>query len=138
MKRMVLVFLILLIPLFLLPPLAPLHALKKRIRAPKIPGVSYSSVRLSRPTNSVVATLLNMKSTKRVDYILSYTANGISQGAMGSIIPSGQTTDSRDLYFGTCSKGVCTPHYNIRNATLTITTTLTSGASYIKRYTLKI
>lgn len=138
MKRAVLGFLILFIPLFLLPPFTPLHALKKRIRAPKIPGVNYSSAHLSRATNSVVATFLNLDKTKRVDYILSYTANGLTQGAMGSITPNGQSTDSRDLYFGTCSKGVCTPHYNIRNATLTITTTLTSGATYVKRYTIKI
>ncbi len=139
MRRNLLFFcLVILAPLFLLPPVNPLFALKKRIRAPKIPGVNYSSARLSRTTNSVVITLLNLDKTKRVDYVLSYTANGLGQGAMGAIIPTGQTTDSRDLYFGTCSKGVCTPHYNIRNATLTVTTTLKSGASYIKRYRLKI
>ena len=139
MKRKVVIFLLIisLIPLVSL--ITPkVYALKKRIRAPKIPGVNYSSVRLSRPTNSVVVTLLNLDKTKRVDYVLSYTANGLGQGAMGAIIPNGQSTDSRDLYFGTCSKGVCTPHYNIRNATLTITTTLTTGASYIKRYVIKI
>ena len=129
-----LISLIFLIPLITPSPLA----LKKRIRAPKIPGVNYSSVRLSRPTNSVVVTLLNLDKTKRVDYVLNYTSNGLGQGAMGAITPNGQSTDSRDLYFGTCSKGVCTPHYNIRNATLTITTTLTTGASYIKRYVIKI
>ncbi len=114
------------------------YALKKRIRAPKIPGVTYSSARLSRATNSVIATFLNLDKTKRVEYVLSYTANGLGQGAMGTLTPSGQSTDSRDLYFGTCSKGICTPHYNIRNATLTITTTLTTGATFVKRYRLKI
>lgn len=138
MKRTVLGFFILLVPLFLLPPLTPLHALKKRIRAPKIAGISYSSARLSRATNSIVATFLHLDKTKRVDYVLSYTANGLGQGAMGTLVPTGQLTDNRDLYFGTCSHGVCTPHYNIRNATLTVTTTLTSGATYIKRYRLKV
>ncbi len=122
--------------LFLLP--TPVGAAKKRIRAPKIAGVSYSSARLSRGTNSVVAALLHLDTTKRVEYVLSYTANGIGQGVVGSLTPTGQMSDSRDLYFGTCSKGVCTPHYNIQGATLTITTTLTSGATYIKRYRLRV
>ncbi len=123
----------------LIPLISPrAYALKKRIRAPKIPGVNYSSARLSRATNSIVATFLNLDKTKRVDYVLSYTANGLGQGAMGALIPTGQSSDSRDLYFGTCSHGVCTPHYNIRNASLTVTTTLTTGATYIKRYRIKI
>ncbi|MBI2405017.1 hypothetical protein HYV22_02455 [Candidatus Gottesmanbacteria bacterium] len=138
MKRTVLGFFILLVPLFLLPPLTPLHALKKRIRAPKVAGISYSSARLSRSTNSIVVTLSHLDKTKRVEYVLSYAANGIQQGAMGTLVPMGQLTDSRDLYFGTCSHGVCTPHYNIRNATFTVTTTLTTGATYIKRYRLRI
>ena len=63
MKRALLfTLLFLLIPFFHLSPEA--LALKKRVRAPKIPGVAYSSVRLSRPTNSVVFTLLNLKTTK--------------------------------------------------------------------------
>jgi hypothetical protein len=138
MKRALFVFFIFSL-IFLISPLSPKAlALKKRIRAPKIPGVSYSSARLSRLTNSVIVTFLHLDKTKRVDYVLSYTANGISQGAMGAIVPTGQINDSRDLYFGTCSHGVCTPHYNIRNAKLTITTTLTTGATYIKRYIIKI
>jgi len=122
--------------LFLLP--SPVGAAKKRIRAPRVAGVSYSGARLSRGTNSVVVTFLHLDKTKRVDYILNYTANGIGQGVVGSLTPTGQISDLRDLYFGTCSKGVCTPHYNIQGATLTITTTLTSGATYIKRYRLRV
>ncbi len=114
------------------------YAAKKRIRAPRVAGIVYSSARLSRGTNSVVVTLLHLDKTKRVDYILNYTANGLGQGVVGSLTSTGQSSDSRDLYFGTCSKGVCTPHYNIQGATLTITTTLPSGASYIKRYRLRV
>jgi len=117
--------------------LTPVFAAKKRIRAPKIAGVSYSSAKLSRNTNSTIVTFLNLGKVKKEDYSLSYTANGIQQGVVGSFIPSGQATESRDLYFGTCSKGVCTPHYGIKNASLTVTTTLKSGASYIKRYKYK-
>ncbi len=136
MRTLLATFLLLLFSFSLLSP--RVYAAKKRIRAPKIAGVAYSSARLSRGTNSIVATFLHLDKTKRVDYVLSYSANGIRQGAMGALVPTGQISDTRDLYFGTCSHGVCTPHYNIKNASLTITTTLTTGATYIKRYVVKI
>lgn len=115
-------------------------AAKKRIRSQNVrsTGISYSSARLSRPTNSIVVTFLHLSSVRRVDYVLSYSANGVAQGVVGAFVPQGQASDSRDLYFGTCSKGVCTPHYNINNAALTVTTTLTSGATNSKRYRIRI
>lgn len=116
---------------------SPVYALKKRIRAPRPAGVGYSSVRLSRPSHSAVITFISKTNVKRFDYVLSYAANGIQQGVVGSFVPTGGGTQSRDLYFGTCSHGVCTPHYGITGATLTITTTLTNGSSYIKRYRFK-
>ncbi len=114
------------------------EAAKKRIRIPAPKGVSYSQAKLSRATNSVVITFLNLGKVAKVTYILSYTASGREQGVVGTIVPTGLATDSRDLYFGTCSHSVCTPHYNIKNATLTITTELTSGATNIKRYRIKV
>ena len=112
---------------------APAYALKKRIRAAR---AVYSSVRLSRGTHSVVATFYAIPGVNKFDYILSYSANGIPQGVVGAFVPSG-SNNSRDLYFGTCSKGVCTPHYGITGASLTITATTTGGATYIKRYVIK-
>jgi hypothetical protein len=56
---------------------------------------------------------------------------------MGSITPAG-STDSRDLYFGTCSHGVCTPHRGIQGATLLIETQLKSGKTHVKRYRIKV
>ena len=100
--------------------------------------VSYSSARLSRSTNSIIVTFQNLTNAKRVQYELSYLANGIAQGAMGTITTTGLVSDSRDLYFGTCSHGVCTPHYNITNAILLVTTQLTSGGTNTKRYRIKI
>ena len=116
-------------------------AAKPRVRAVSAKAsapAAYSSARLSPTTRSVVLTLLNLDRVSKVAYTLSYTANGIQQGVVGSITPSGQKTDSRDFYFGTCSKGVCTPHYNIKNAVLLITTSLTSGGTNTKRYRLKV
>jgi len=111
----------------------PAYALKKRIRAAR---AVYSSAKLSRGTHSVIATFYALPGVTKFDYTLSYSANGIPQGVVGSFVPAGQN-DSRDLYFGTCSKGVCTPHYGITGASLTITATLSGGATYIKRFAIK-
>lgn len=116
---------------------APVHAAKKRVRkagAPVARGVAYSSAKLSRGTHSVIVNFLNLPQVSSIEYSLSYNANGIPQGAMGSFAPAGQASDSRDLYFGTCSKGVCTPHVGVTNASVIVTTTLKSGATYTKRY----
>ncbi len=110
----------------------------KKIGPASTPSVSYSSAKLSRLTNSVIVTFQNLGTVKKVSYELSYMANGVAQGVMGTVQTTGLISDSRDLYFGTCSKGVCTPHYNITGATLTITSQLTNGATNIKRYKIKI
>ena len=117
-------------------------AAKKRIKSAaqsvkSVKSVGYSSVKLSRATHSVVVSFTNLSNVKKSSYTLSYSANGIDQGVVGSLVPSG-SSESRDLYFGTCSKGVCTPHSNISRATLVITTSLKSGGTTSKRYTIKI
>lgn len=110
----------------------------KKGKAPVVAARGYSSARLSRATNSVVVTFQNLTRVKKVSYELSYSAQGIAQGVIGSLAPSGQATETRDLYFGTCSKGVCTPHYSITNAVLLVTTQLSSGATNTKRYRIKV
>ncbi len=118
-------------------PVTRISAAKKLIRGPRVTAVSFSKASLSRSTHSAVITFINLSRVKRIEYTLSYTANGISQGVMGSFAPADQSSDSRNLYFGTCSKGVCTPHVGIQNATLTVTTTTTSGGTNTKRYRFK-
>jgi len=118
-------------------PLSTVWAAKKLIRAPRAASLTFSKVSLSRSTHSTVISFFHLNKVKRIEYTLSYNANGISQGAMGSFAPNGQSSDNRDLYFGTCSKGVCTPHYGIQNASLIVKTTLISGATNTKRYRFK-
>lgn len=134
-------FLSIVIAVLLLVP--PVQAAKPRVQkvAPArsktvVSGASYSSAKLSSASRSVVVSFFNLDKVSRISYLLNYTGSGQSQGVGGTITPSG-TTDSRDLYFGTCSKGVCTPHYTIKNAALTITTTLKSGGTRTKRYILR-
>jgi hypothetical protein len=132
MKRITFIIMFILL-LFLLIGPPSVYALKKRIRAAR---AVYSSVTLSHSNHSVIVTFYALSGVAKFDYTLSYTANGIPQGVIGSFNPSG-ANNTRDLYFGTCSKGVCTPHYGITNASLTVTTTMTGGATYIKRYVIK-
>ncbi len=141
MKRYAVLF----VALMLLIAVPPVSAAKPRVRSvPKSGGggggvaaASYSRAKLSRATRSVVVTFLNLANVSSVTYTLSYTANGISQGAVGTITPAGDT-DTRDLYFGTCSHGVCTPHYGIKNAVLLIETQLKNGRTNSKRYRIRM
>lgn len=142
MRRIFLTFFfIAFVSLFLLDA-SPASAAKARVArksgAPRAAGVAYSSAKLSRSTNSVVLTFLNLSKVKSVTYTLSYVANGIPQGAIGTLAASSQQTDSRDLYFGTCSHGVCTPHYNLKNVTILVNTRLLSGTTHSKRYRIKV
>lgn len=120
-----------------------IEAAKPRIAAPpkagtaKVSGVGFMSVRLSRPTNSVIVNLQNLTQVSKVEYTLEYKSLGIDQGVMGSIVPTGNT-DSRSLYFGTCSKGVCTPHRAITGAVLTIRVFKKAGGSVAKRYRIRV
>lgn len=118
------------------PSFTPVFAAKKLVRkaASTTKAVSYSSVKLNRASHSAVVTFSNTSNVKGVEYTLSYSANGIAQGAVGSFMPGGRSGETRDLYFGTCSKGVCTPHYGITGATLIVKTTFTSGSTHTKRY----
>lgn len=123
--------------------LPPVHAAKPRVQksAPPVSkkvaaGVAYSSVKLSAASRSVIVSFFNLDIVSKISYLLNYTGSGQAQGVGGAIIPNG-ATDSRELYFGTCSKGVCTPHYFIKNAKLLVTATLKSGGSRTKRYILR-
>lgn len=124
--------------LLLLLPTSHIAAAKVRVRKAKVGTVSYSTAKLSRPTNSVIVTFQNLGSVKRISYELTYLAGGTSQGAMGTVQTTGLVSDTRDLYFGTCSKGVCTPHTSVTNATLKVTSSLTNGATNVKLYRIKL
>lgn len=138
-------FVVLFLSALALAHLSPVEAAKPRTpaaTAAKSSGsgtaTGYSRAKLSRNTNSVILTFLNLGSVSKITYTLSYTANGIEQGAMGSITPAGNATDSRDVYFGTCSHGVCTPHRGIQNASLVVETHLKNGRTNVKRYKIRI
>jgi hypothetical protein len=83
-------------------------------------------------------TLGNLQNANSVSYVLSYTTDGRSEGLAGSVNPSGQTSSSRELLFGTCSSGTCKYHSNISNAKLEITSKLKNGKTAVRRYRIKL
>jgi hypothetical protein len=136
--KKIIVFLVILAGFLYL--ITPVFALKKRVSrtgAAAVSGsLSYSTVKLNRPSHSIDIYFRNLGNVSRVDYELSYMSGGIDKGVVGSLVPPG-SGDTRNLYFGTCSKGVCTPHYSITGATLTVRTALKSGGTNGKLYRIK-
>lgn len=138
---------IFLLSLTALPFFSRVEAAKVRVRTPVVKSgggiaTGYSKAKLSRATNSVVVTFINLANVGRISYTLSYTSSSRSkpqqQGVVGSLVPTSAASEARDLYFGTCSHGVCTPHYQITKTELVVETKLKSGKTTVKRYRIKI
>lgn len=87
--------------------------------------------------NSVRAFFGNLKGVSKVNYTLIYDSSGVGQGAGGSFSPGKKSSFSRDIYLGTCSGRVCTPHRNVKNMKLEITTKYSNGKSSTKIYKVK-
>lgn len=96
------------------------------------------SVKFTNYKRAISATFTNLGIASSVTYQLTYTQSGINEGAGGSIsdLSSGMTT--RQLLFGTCSKGVCRYHTGIKNAKFIVTTTLKDGKKVTKTFRLKV
>ncbi len=96
---------------FLLP--SPITAAKKRVRQEKQSRCAFriASIRKSPETGGIVISFHSLDNVMKLSYLLRYSHLGTMQGVGGSIALTGQTADSRNLYFGTCSSGVCTRHW---------------------------
>jgi hypothetical protein len=101
-------------------------------------GSVYTTVKFRADRKAVIINFSNMNVANSITYTLSYTANGIDQGAQGTITPQGESSTTREVLFGTCSKNVCTYHYNIVNAKLEIRSKLKNGTTTLKTYRLKV
>lgn len=105
----------------------------KRVATGGIPAfVRYRGDRLG-----ILLSFLNFTNLESVSYSFTYTANGMPQGAGGTITAANNPTASRELLFGTCSSGVCTYHNNLSNARLVLTAKRTNGTTVTKRYRIK-
>jgi len=143
MNKKLITFLVPIICLFLLPQTA--LALKTRAlrgssgtRVYSTAGRVGSSVKFNSSRTGLVISFSGLTNATSVNYSLSYNANGIPQGAMGTITNQEVSVDTRELLFGTCSGGVCRYHTNITNAKLVITSKLKSGYTTRKTYRIRI
>ena len=101
-------------------------------------GRVVTSVKFRGDRRAVIINFAGLTNAKSVTYSLTYSSNGIAQGAMGTITNIAGSVDSRELLFGTCSHGVCRYHTGITDARLVITSKLKSGITTRKSYRLKV
>ena len=97
-----------------------------------------SSVKFRGDRLGIIVTLGNLMAARKVDYFLSYVSKGITQGASGSITDTTVGSATRDIIFGSCSKGACRYDSGISNAKFVITIYLTSGRKIVRSYKLKV
>ena len=101
-------------------------------------GNSIPSVVRYRPDKmGLLLSFSNFSGIDSVSYLFTYNASGMPQGAGGSINAGNNPTAERQLLFGTCSTSVCTYHYNLTNAKLTLTAKYTNGTTRSKLYRIK-
>ena len=79
----------------------------------------------------------NFSGIESVSYSFTYTTNGLTQGAGGTITSSNNPTSVRELLFGTCSGGVCRYHHNLSQAKLLLTAKFSNGRTASKSYKIK-
>lgn len=79
----------------------------------------------------------HFRGLESVSYSFTYNTNGMPQGAGGTVTAANNPTAQRELLFGTCSRGVCTYHYNLSDARLTLTAKFTNGKKTTKTYRIK-
>ncbi len=116
----------------------------EELKTETLPTVDTSvQVNLTKSTTQTNAVALSVKGMagkmKTIEYELTYDSRGITQGAMARPIDvSGKDTFDRDIYLGTCSRNVCTPHLGVTKVSLTLVFTDTSGqkSQFTKDYPL--
>ena len=67
-----------------------------------------------------------------------YQSSGVYQGVSGTLDSSSGNSVTRELYFGTCSSGVCRPHGDLNNMKFEVISELTNGRKTLKRFKIRI
>lgn len=97
-----------------------------------------SSVKFRGDRLGIIVTLGNLQAARKVDYFLSYQSKGITQGASGSITDTEVGSATRDIIFGSCSRGACRYDSGISNAKFVISIYLNSGRKIVRSFRLKV
>lgn len=139
-KRLVLFFL--LVALFLLTPKeAQAKRLLPRFNTTTVSKTSSGlvgiSVKFRSDRRAIVVNFSNLSAASLVTYSLTYESNGLPLGAGGGINTSLEPAVTRELLFGSCSKGVCRYDTGISNAKFVVTSTI-GGRKRVKTFRLKV
>lgn len=126
---------ILLLAVFLLFP-SPAEA-KKKLPARKMVSGPQTTLKLRGDHQALLLTLTNLSSAQSINYLLTYQAGGVGQGAEGSHDPAAGNAQ-KELLFGTCSANVCTYHQNISDMLFQTTIGLQDGRTLTRKYKIKI
>ena len=97
-----------------------------------------SSVKFRGDRLGIIVTLGSLQAAYKVNYFLSYQTKGTTQGASGSITDTSIQSATRDIIFGSCSRGACRYDSGISNAKFVITIYLNSGRKIFRSYKLKV
>ncbi len=97
-----------------------------------------TSVRFRGDRLAIIATFSNLGIANKADYFLSYNTRGTTQGASGSVNSTQGDPATREIIFGSCSKGVCRFDSGITNAKFVVTSYLPSGKKVVKSFKLKV
>lgn len=120
---------------------SPAYAARKRVRKPRqqtayVSRGVVSRVRFRPDRLGLLITFSSFDNLSSGRYELIYEADGITQGAGGSILIG--DTGTKEILFGTCSGGVCNFHENITNARLSVVSVLHDGTTILKPYRIKV
>lgn len=101
------------------------------------PSAIPAVVRYRPDRQGILMSFLNFNGIDSVSYLFTYSTNGTPEGAAGTVTANNDPTSDRELLFGTCSRGVCTYHYNLANARLVLHAKMTNGTTVTKSYRIK-
>ncbi|OIP82482.1 hypothetical protein AUK04_04665 [Candidatus Roizmanbacteria bacterium CG2_30_33_16] len=96
------------------------------------------SPRLRFDRGALVVYFGNLNKANSVTYTLMYQTSGVDQRVSGTLDSTNGNSLIRELYFGTCSSGVCRLHGDLSNMKLEVTSDLTNGKKTLKRFKIKI
>lgn len=113
-------------------------ALTQAANAKRVEQIQTISVHLELIRKSTLLLRFNkLNDVTRIDYVLTYTANGVPQGVVGSVIPPHRRNNAtRQIFLGTCSQNSCIKH-DAKNINLEVTTKYKNGQTITTTYTLK-
>lgn len=87
--------------------------------------------------NSVEIKFKNLEQIKFASILVTYTHNGINEGIVDSVFPSGIKKMKKDIFLGTCSTGICRPHLNPTKIKLKVDGWYTNNQSFSKTLDVK-